>query len=66
MTKALLVACVVYPLFVILAEKLGMDRDKAEVWIVNLIRQARLDARIDSQANQVQCVLPFVFPWVHV
>jgi len=35
------------------AEKLGMDRDKAEVWIVNLIRQARLDARIDSQANQV-------------
>jgi|UniRef100_A0A7S4GIM1 translation initiation factor 3 subunit E len=35
------------------AEKLGMDREKAEVWIVNLIRQARLDARIDSQANQV-------------
>eukprot|EP00906_Rhabdomonas_costata_P024278 RCo034924 len=36
-----------------IAEKLGMDREKAEIWIVNLIRQARLDARIDSQANQV-------------
>jgi len=36
-----------------IAAKLGMDREKAEVWIVNLIRQARLDARIDSQANQV-------------
>eukprot|EP01006_Ploeotia_vitrea_P024490 TRINITY_DN57305_c0_g1_i1.p1 TRINITY_DN57305_c0_g1~~TRINITY_DN57305_c0_g1_i1.p1 ORF type:complete len:443 (-),score=50.13 TRINITY_DN57305_c0_g1_i1:1205-2467(-) len=35
------------------AKKLGMDRDKAEIWIVNLIRQARLDATIDSQANQV-------------
>eukprot|EP00667_Euglena_gracilis_P011898 EG_transcript_12177 len=36
-----------------IAGKLGMDREKAEIWIVNLIRQARLDARIDSQANQV-------------
>eukprot|EP00996_Jenningsia_fusiforme_P000167 NODE_1125_length_1688_cov_29.239780_g996_i0.p1 GENE.NODE_1125_length_1688_cov_29.239780_g996_i0~~NODE_1125_length_1688_cov_29.239780_g996_i0.p1 ORF type:complete len:448 (+),score=140.13 NODE_1125_length_1688_cov_29.239780_g996_i0:143-1486(+) len=36
-----------------IAEKLGMDREKAEIWIVNLIRQARLEARIDSQANQV-------------
>lgn len=35
------------------ADKLNMPRDKAEIWIVNLIRQARLDARIDSQANQV-------------
>jgi translation initiation factor 3 subunit E len=35
------------------AEKLNMDHEKAEIWIVNLIRQARLEARIDSQNNQV-------------
>lgn len=36
-----------------LADKLNMDKHKAEKWVVNLIRQARLDAKIDSQANQV-------------
>lgn len=36
-----------------LSEKLGMPQEKAEIWIVNLIRNARLDAKIDSQANQV-------------
>mmetsp|Transcript_12100 Transcript_12100/g.36895 ORF Transcript_12100/g.36895 Transcript_12100/m.36895 type:complete len:446 (+) Transcript_12100:102-1439(+) len=36
-----------------LAQKLNMDRDSAERWIVNLIRNARLDAKIDSQQNQV-------------
>jgi len=36
-----------------LSEKLGMPQDKAEIWVVNLIRNARLDAKIDSQANQV-------------
>eukprot|EP00180_Rhodochaete_pulchella_P000710 Plantae.Rhodophyta-Rhodochaete_pulchella.ctg15366.p1 GENE.Plantae.Rhodophyta-Rhodochaete_pulchella.ctg15366~~Plantae.Rhodophyta-Rhodochaete_pulchella.ctg15366.p1 ORF type:complete len:473 (-),score=92.34 Plantae.Rhodophyta-Rhodochaete_pulchella.ctg15366:1053-2420(-) len=36
-----------------LAEKLNMDQAAAERWIVNLIRNARLDAKIDSQANQV-------------
>lgn len=36
-----------------LADKLNMDKYKAEKWVVNLIRQARLDAKIDSQANQV-------------
>jgi len=36
-----------------LSEKLGMPQDKAEIWIVNLIRNARLDAKIDSKANQV-------------
>jgi len=36
-----------------LAGKLNMDRESAERWIVNLIRTARLDAKIDSQANQV-------------
>eukprot|EP00186_Timspurckia_oligopyrenoides_P005064 CAMPEP_0182442340 /NCGR_PEP_ID=MMETSP1172-20130603/1256_1 /TAXON_ID=708627 /ORGANISM="Timspurckia oligopyrenoides, Strain CCMP3278" /LENGTH=468 /DNA_ID=CAMNT_0024637127 /DNA_START=41 /DNA_END=1447 /DNA_ORIENTATION=- len=36
-----------------LADKLNMDRDSAERWIVNLVRNARLDAKIDSEANQV-------------
>jgi translation initiation factor 3 subunit E len=36
-----------------LAEKLNMDQEAAERWIVNLIRNARLDAKIDSQANTV-------------
>ena len=32
-----------------LGEKLNMTADEAEVWIVNLIRNARLDAKIDSK-----------------
>jgi len=36
-----------------LAEKLNMDQDAAERWIVNLIRNARLDAKIDSKNNTV-------------
>jgi len=36
-----------------LAVKLNMDQDKAEEWIVNLIRDARLDAKIDSQRGHV-------------
>lgn len=36
-----------------LASKLNMEGDEAEKWVVNLIRHARLDAKIDSQANQV-------------
>jgi len=36
-----------------LAEKLNMDQDSAERWIVNLIRNARLDAKIDSKNNTV-------------
>eukprot|EP00998_Keelungia_sp_KM082_P002317 NODE_1281_length_1397_cov_16.858268_g1270_i0.p1 GENE.NODE_1281_length_1397_cov_16.858268_g1270_i0~~NODE_1281_length_1397_cov_16.858268_g1270_i0.p1 ORF type:complete len:423 (+),score=139.21 NODE_1281_length_1397_cov_16.858268_g1270_i0:69-1337(+) len=35
------------------AAKLDMDCEKAEAWLVNLIRQARLDAHIDAQKNQV-------------
>ncbi len=31
-----------------LAEKLGMTSEKAEEWIVNLIRNANMDAKIDS------------------
>jgi translation initiation factor 3 subunit E len=36
-----------------LAEKLNMEPDKAERWIVNLIRNARLDAKIDSQLGTI-------------
>ncbi len=36
-----------------LAQKLGMNPDDAERWIVNLIRQAKLDAKIDSQQGHV-------------
>jgi len=36
-----------------LAEKLGMDKDSAERWIVNLIRSTKLNAKIDSEAGTV-------------
>jgi translation initiation factor 3 subunit E len=36
-----------------LASKLNMEGNEAEKWVVNLIRNARMDAKIDSQANQV-------------
>lgn len=36
-----------------IAEKLGMDQDEAEIWIVKLIQQAKLDATIDSETNRV-------------
>lgn len=46
-----------------LAEKLNMNPEAAERWIVNLIRQARLDAKIDSKLGHVvmgtQAVSPY-------
>ncbi|KAA8493703.1 Eukaryotic translation initiation factor 3 subunit E [Porphyridium purpureum] len=36
-----------------LASKLNMDRESAERWVVNLVRNAKLDAKIDSEKNQV-------------
>mmetsp|Transcript_25960 Transcript_25960/g.61719 ORF Transcript_25960/g.61719 Transcript_25960/m.61719 type:complete len:423 (+) Transcript_25960:195-1463(+) len=36
-----------------LAEKLNMDIESAELWTANLIRNARLNAKIDSQAGTV-------------
>jgi len=36
-----------------LADKLNMPTDDAECWIVNLIRNARLDAKIDSKLGHV-------------
>lgn len=37
-----------------LAEKLDMTPEDAERWIVNLIRNARLDAKIDSEKVNFQ------------
>jgi translation initiation factor 3 subunit E len=37
----------------LLSEKLSMKQEEAERWIVNLVRNARFDAKIDSAANQV-------------
>jgi len=46
-----------------LAEKLDMSYEEAERWIVDLIRQAKLDAKIDSKAGHVvmgtQAVSPY-------
>ena len=36
-----------------LAQTLGLAPDHAERWIVNMIREARLDAKIDSANNLV-------------
>ena len=36
-----------------LAEKLNMNINDAERWIVNLIKNARLDAKIDSKRGHV-------------
>lgn len=37
-----------------LAEKLSFqDKEQAELWIVNLIRNAKLDAKIDSSCGKV-------------
>lgn len=38
-----------YLLNSMLADKLNMSPEEAERWIVNLIRNARLDAKIDSK-----------------
>jgi translation initiation factor 3 subunit E len=46
-----------------LADKLNMTEEEAERWIVNLIRHARLDAKIDSKLGHVvmgtQAVSPY-------
>nr|CAD7396433.1 unnamed protein product [Timema poppensis] len=39
--------------YIMLAEKLNMNPEEAECWIVNLIRNARLDAKIDSKLAHV-------------
>lgn len=37
-----------------LADKLNMTPEEAERWIVNLIRNARLDAKIDSKLVSIK------------
>ncbi|KAL8603517.1 Eukaryotic translation initiation factor 3 subunit E [Nucella lapillus] len=49
-----------------LAEKLNMTPDEAERWIVNLIRNARLDAKIDSKLGHVVMGTQAVSPYQQV
>jgi len=37
----------------VLAEKLNLNYEEAERWIVNLIRGSKLDAKIDSETGTV-------------
>lgn len=46
-----------------LAQKLNMNSDAAEKWIVNLIRNAKLDAKIDSQNNSI--IMGTQYPMVY-
>mmetsp|Transcript_624 Transcript_624/g.1823 ORF Transcript_624/g.1823 Transcript_624/m.1823 type:complete len:429 (+) Transcript_624:133-1419(+) len=46
-----------------LADKLNMERSEAETWVVNLIRNARLNAKIDSQAGTVVMGTSFPTPY---
>ncbi|KAM7258074.1 hypothetical protein ACFE04_013815 [Oxalis oulophora] len=39
--------------YLVLAEKLNLNYEEAERWIVNLIRSSKLDAKIDSKAGTV-------------
>eukprot|EP00274_Cyanoptyche_gloeocystis_P000930 CAMPEP_0196661114 /NCGR_PEP_ID=MMETSP1086-20130531/42746_1 /TAXON_ID=77921 /ORGANISM="Cyanoptyche gloeocystis , Strain SAG4.97" /LENGTH=498 /DNA_ID=CAMNT_0041995867 /DNA_START=31 /DNA_END=1525 /DNA_ORIENTATION=- len=47
----------------LLASQLSMEKESAERWVVNLIRNAKLDAKIDSQANHV--IIASNFPSVY-
>jgi len=49
-----------------LAEKLDMNPDKAERWIVNLIRNARLDAKLDSKLGHVVMGVHAVSPYQQI
>ncbi|XP_014777263.1 eukaryotic translation initiation factor 3 subunit E isoform X2 [Octopus bimaculoides] len=49
-----------------LSQKLNMTPDAAEQWIVNLIRHARLDAKIDSKLGHVVMGTKAVSPYQQV
>mmetsp|Transcript_28000 Transcript_28000/g.70426 ORF Transcript_28000/g.70426 Transcript_28000/m.70426 type:complete len:416 (+) Transcript_28000:469-1716(+) len=49
-----------------LSEKLNMDLRAAELWIANLIRNARLNAKIDSQAGTVVMKQAYSSPYDQV
>lgn len=53
-----------YPVCSMLADKLNMTPEEAERWIVNLIRNARLDAKIDSKLVRMPRGLLLHFPLV--
>jgi len=46
-----------------MSEKLGKTNDESERWIVNMIRNSKLDAKIDGAKNQVivQSQVPSVY-----
>ncbi len=53
-----------------LAEKLNMTNEEAEKWIVDLIRNARLDAKIDSKLVNIEFIsiwykikIVLIFKW---
>ncbi len=48
--------CVVCGVCSMLATNLNMSRDDAERWIVNLIRNAKLDAKIDAKEVIKSCL----------
>ncbi len=45
-----------------LAEKLNMTPEEAERWIVNLIRNAKLDAKVGRQGTKKYLYIFFKFP----
>ncbi|SBS90429.1 choline-phosphate cytidylyltransferase, putative (CCT) [Plasmodium ovale curtisi] len=49
-----------------LANQVNLQRDEAEKWIVNLIRNAKLDAKIDSEKNciEISTTLPNLYQQV--
>lgn len=49
-----------------LADKLNMTVEEAERWIVNLIRNARLDAKIDSAAGHVVMGTQGISPYLQL
>ena len=49
-----------------LADKLNMSVDEAERWIVNLIRNAKLDAKIDSKMGHVMMGTQAISPYEQV
>ncbi|CAI7720852.1 eukaryotic translation initiation factor 3, subunit 6 [Plasmodium vivax India VII] len=49
-----------------IANKVNLPRDDAEKWVVNLIRNAKLDAKIDSEKNciEISTTLPNLYQQV--
>lgn len=57
-TKFLDSVNIIFTFFIsMLADKLNMTPEEAERWIVNLIRNARLDAKIDSKLVSIKLVM---------